>query len=164
MQGTGWVENQRIHRRLEISAEGHGQFPVPRHAAPQRIDSDQLLIVLEVEYFGKTPGTKRTQRECLIGATVEGCGGVQDSAVHHALARAADHHSKLPTGLVNPVPQLTGQAAVRGDQVRQLVDHEWTGPAGVWSASEERRAKNARQFGYSTSAKSGNRSATADPR
>ena len=61
---------------------------------------------------------------------VEGRGGVEHRAVHHAPARAADDHPQPSLRAIQPVLQDCGQRGVRGQQVRQIVQYERPTPAG----------------------------------
>ena len=81
-------------------------------------------------FRGARARRQRTHGEGFGCPAVEGRGGVEYHAVHHAPTRAADDHLQPSLRTIQPVLQDRGQRGVRGQQIRQLVQHERPTPAG----------------------------------
>ena len=128
VQGSGRIQNQRVHRRIEIAPEWLREFPVARHSAPERIHGDEIACFVRVEDFAQVSGPQGTHREGFAGSAVQWRAGIEYRAMHHVQARATDHHAQSRLGPIEPVLQHPGDARLRRNQVRHLVQHEWTPP------------------------------------
>ena len=129
VQRAGGVEHEGVDGTVDVAAEPFGELPVARHAAPQGVEGDEVAGVGAGDELGEVSRLQGAHGEGLTGAAVERGGGVEDRAVHHALARSAHHDGGPSRRAVYPALKDPGQRGVGGDQVRQLVEHERTGPA-----------------------------------
>ena len=129
VQGPGRIEHQGVHGAVGVQAERFGQLPVARHSSPQRVEGNQIPCVGTGEQVGEVSRFEGAHGERFPRPAVERCAGVECRAVHHPLTRPAQDDAGPSRRGIDPGLENAGQGRVGGDQVRQLVEHEWPGPA-----------------------------------
>lgn len=129
VQRPGRIEHQGVHGAVGVQAERLGELPVARHSSPQRVEGNQIPCIGAGEQVGEVSRSEGAYGERFPRAAVERRAGVEYRAVHHPLTRPAQDDAGPSRRAVDPGLEDAGQRRVGSDQVRQLVEHEWPGPA-----------------------------------
>ena len=85
------IKNEFVDCGVEVASEGLGEFPVPRHAAPKRMNGNQIAPLIHGERIGEIARSQGTHGKSFDSAAVQRCTGAEYGAVHHTLARPADN-------------------------------------------------------------------------
>ena len=137
VQGSRRIQHQRVHRPLHVQAEGFGEFPIARHAAPHGVEREQRARPGAGERVGKVPGPQRAHGEGFPRPAIERRAGTENRTVHHPLTRTAHDHAGPSRSRVEPGLENARQRRVGCDQIRQLVEHERSAPAAATGLAGE---------------------------
>ena len=100
VQGSRRVQDQRVHRGVEIVAERLRKLPVTGHPTPQRVCADQISRPVECSRLAQKSGLQWLHGEGFVRPAVQRRAGVEYRAVHHVQARAADDDAQAVVGAV----------------------------------------------------------------
>jgi len=84
VQDTQGVEYQAGHRRAPVRMVA-GEFPVARHAAPERVAPEHFSRTPRLKRPGNPPRFQGLDMDDLLRAAIQRCGRIEQQALHHTL-------------------------------------------------------------------------------